>query len=330
MRVVILGAGALGSVIGAALREGGADVTLIGRTPHVEAVRTRGLTVEGLSGRRTVGGLQAEDDASAVRSGDVLVLATKSYDTRAALAAAAHLRGHIGAVLSLQNGGGKDEELIEAFGRGAVVGAVSLVGGEMAAPGVVRHTNNGGNWLGELDGGGSARVAAIATCLEAGGLPVQAVADIRSTTWCKLNQMVPAALLSCLTRLPMHALYMEDGLARLFVSVSREVAAIAPHVGVALEDYPGFAVKTVCTAPFEAAVESVKTRGRGMLEKRMTGVKVSTLQDLERGKRTEAEHIIGYTSRLAARHRVAAPILDLLYGVLRGMEAARAAAPSRT
>jgi 2-dehydropantoate 2-reductase len=329
MHAVILGAGALGSLIGAALREGGADVTLIGRKAHVEAVRERGLTIEGLRGRRTVQGMRAEADPSTVRSADVLVLATKSYDTRAALAGAAHLRGRLGAVLSLQNGGGKDEELIEAFGREAVVGAVSLVGGEMAAPGVVRHTNNGGNWLGELDGHGGPRVVALEACLKGGGLPVQTVDDIRSTTWCKLNQMVPAALISCLTRLHMHEVYLEDGLARLFVTLSREVAAIAPHLGVALDDFPGFAVKTVCTAPFETAVESVKARGRGMLEKGMTGVKVSTLQDLERGKRTEADHIIGYVSRLAATHRVPVPALDLLYGVLRGMEAARPVTPGR-
>ncbi len=324
-QVVILGAGALGSIVGAACAEAGAEVTLIARKPHVEAVRERGLVIEGLKGRRTVGGLRAETEPSAVRGADLLVLCTKSYDTGPALAAAAHLRGHLGAALSLQNGGRKDEELIEAFGPEAVVGAMSLVGGALVGPGVVRHTNDGGTWIGELDGQRTQRVGAIEALLRKGGLPVQIADDIRSATFCKLNQMVPAAVLACVTRLHLHEIYLEDHLARLFVDLSREVAAIAPHLGVELDDYPGFAVKSVCILPFDTAVESVKARGRSMRDKGMTGVRISTLQDLERGKRTEAEQVIGHVVRLAAAHKVPIPKLDLLYRILRGIEAVRPA-----
>jgi ketopantoate reductase len=114
------------------------------------------------------------------------------------------------------------------------------------------------------------------------------------------------------------------------VELSREVAAIAPHLGVELDDYPGVAVKTVCVLPFDTAVESVKARGRAMRDKGMTGVRISMLQDLERGKRTEAEQVIGHVIRLAAQHKVAVPKLDLLYRIIRGIEVSRPASDARS
>jgi len=88
-------------------------------------------------------------------------------------------------------------------------------------------------------------------------------------------------------------------------------------------DGQGLHVKTLCSQPLDAAVESVIARGRGMQERGMTQVKLATLQDLERGKRAEAAHVIGYVVDLAAAHGVAVPKLALLYRVIRGVEAAQ-------
>lgn len=330
MQVVILGAGALGSIVGGYFADAGAHVTLVARKAHADAIRTQGLTIDGVRGRRSVRGLEATDDPASIESADLLLLCTKSYDTASALAAARHLKGRVGAAVSLQNGGRKDEELAQAFGAEAVVGAMTLVGGALVAPGVVHHTNDGGTWIGEFDGRRTPRVEAIERLYRDAGLKLEVVRDIRSATWCKLNQMVPAALLSCLTRLHIHEIYLEDRLARLFVELSREVGAVAPHLGVALEDFPGFAVKTVCMLPFETAVESIQARGRLMRDRGMTQVKISTLQDLERGKRTEAEHVIGHVVRLAAQHKVHVPKLELLYRILQGIEAVRRPAPAQS
>jgi ketopantoate reductase len=152
--------------------------------------------------------------------------------------------------------------------------------------------------------------------------------DIRSAIWCKLNQMVPAATLACVTRLHVHEMYQDRSLATLFVELSCEIAAIADRTGIPLADYQGFPVKTLCSQPFDDAVESVMARGRMMQERGMTQVKISTLQDLERGRRTEADHVIGYVVRLAAAHRVPVPKLDVLYRIIQGVEAAQRATAS--
>jgi 2-dehydropantoate 2-reductase len=330
MKTVIVGAGALGSVIGGYAAQGGGDVTLIGRTAHVEAIRTRGLEIDGVRGRHVIRDVRAVVDPREATSGDLLILCVKSQDTAEALASLAHLRGRIGTTISVQNGGRKDEELAEAFGQEAVVGAMTLIGASMPEPGRVLHTGNGGTWIGELDGRPSARVEAIADVFRKAGLPVEVHSNIRSATWCKLNQMVPAAALSCVTRLPLHQIYLNRGLATLFVELSREVAQIAERMRIPLEDFRGFAVKTVCSLPLDAAVESVIARGRAMVEQGMTQVKISTLQDLERGKVTEADHTIGHVVRLAAKLGLAVPKVEVLYRLIQGIERAQqAAGPER-
>jgi 2-dehydropantoate 2-reductase len=329
VKTVITGAGALGSVLGGYFAQAGTDVTLIARQPHVEAIRARGLAIDGRRGPQIVRNLRAVVDPAEVQSADLLIMCVKSQDNQQALASLRHLRGKIGAAISVQNGGRKDEDLAEAFGWNTVVGATTIVGASMPEPGHVLHTNDGGTWIGEFDGKPSARVEAIADLFRKADLPIEVRHDIRTAIWCKLNQMVPAAALSCVTHLCIHQLYLDRGLATLFVELSREVAQIAQRLGIPLADLRGFAVKTVCDSPFEEAVESVVARGQAMVEQGMTQVKISTLQDLERGKPTEADQVIGHVVRLAAQHGVAVPKLDLLYRVIQGTEVSQRALPPR-
>lgn len=322
MRVVVAGAGALGSLLGGYLAEAGAEVTLLARPAHAEAIRAGGLTVEGIRGRRVIGGLRILDGPHAVRSADLLIVAAKSFDTPDLLGSLAHLRGETGAALSVQNGGGKDEVLATALGTEAVVGAATIVGAAMPEPGRVLHTNDGATWIGELDGRPSERTGRIAALFRQAGLRIEVVPDIRSATWCKLNQMVPAAALSLVTRLRLHEIYQQPDLAALFVELSLEVAGVAGRLGIPLGDFEGFPVKTLCSLPRAAAVDSVQARGRGMQERGLTQVRISTLQDLLRGRRTEAEQTIGYVLELGARQGVPLPMLTVFYRAIRGMEAA--------
>lgn len=316
-------------MLGGYFAQAGTDVTLIARQPHVGAIRARGLVIDGRRGPQIVRNLRAAVDPSAVESADLLIMCVKSQDNQQALASLRHLRGKIGAAISVQNGGRKDEDLAEAFGWDAVVGATTIVGASMPEPGHVLHTNDGGTWIGEFDGKPSARVEAIADLFRKADLPIEVRPDIRTAIWCKLNQMVPAAALSCVTRLCIHQLYLDRGLATLFVELSREVAQIAERLGIPLADLRGFAVKTVCDSPFEEAVESVVARGRAMQAQGMTHVKISTLQDLERGKPTEADQVIGHVVRLATEVGVTVPKLELLYRVIQGTEASQRALPPR-
>jgi 2-dehydropantoate 2-reductase len=329
VRVVIAGAGALGSVLGGYFARSGAKVTLLARQAHAEAIRCEGLRIGGVRGEQVVRDLQAVSEPAEITSADLFILAVKSYDTAQTMASLAHIRDRVGTAISIQNGAQKDEVLGEALGRDVVVGAATIVGAAMPEPGRVLHTGEGSTWLGEFDGQRSARVEAIADLFRRSGLSIEVREDIRSAIWCKLNQMVPAATLACVTRLPLHQIYQSRGLAALFVELSHEVARVAERMGIPLVDCQGIPVRTLCSQSFDQAVESILARGRTMEARGMTEVRISTLQDLERGRRTEADDTIGHVVRLAAAHNVSLPTLTLLFRVIQGIEASQQSTAGR-
>jgi 2-dehydropantoate 2-reductase len=319
MRTVILGAGGLGGVLGGMLAAAGADVTLVARPAQTRALRRHGLTLVGATERHGIR-VPITADAGGVRAADLFILAVKTYDTAAALAAVAHLRGHVRIALSFQNGLLKDEALAGAFGPDVVCGAVTMVGGIRERPTRFRYTLPGVTYVGELDGRISGRVEAVAALLTKGGFTVEATPHARAATWAKLNQMVPAATLSCLTRLAYYRLCTTERLARLFVTISRECALVGEALGYPLMDFPGFEVRTLAALPFDDAVAFLRARGSRLEAQGLTRVRISTLQDLDRGRRTELPDVVGPVLAAAAREKVPVPALATLAEVLLGLE----------
>src|SRR4030095_8237989 len=112
MRVLIAGAGALGSVFGGFLRKAGLDVTLLGRAVHLDAIAERGLSIDGIWGCHHVDGFAIATDAAALNgSFDAILLPVKSYDTGTIATGVAPLLAADGVVISLQNGLGNVETL---------------------------------------------------------------------------------------------------------------------------------------------------------------------------------------------------------------------------
>src|SRR6478735_1460909 len=123
MRILIAGAGALGSVFGGFLRRAGDDVTLLGRAAHLDAVARDGLRIDGLWGDHVVRGFAVATDPSTLRGPfDAILLPVKSYDTATAAAAVAPLLADDGVTISLQNGLGNVEEVERAVGLERALG----------------------------------------------------------------------------------------------------------------------------------------------------------------------------------------------------------------
>ena len=322
MHTVIVGAGGLGSVVGGYLAKAGYPVTLIARPAHVRAIRDNGLEIAGLDGRHLVREVQATDNPKTVTTAELLILSVKTYDADEALKGVAHLSGRVRCALSLQNGILKDKALGVIFGLESVIGATTMIGATLAGPGRVLYTAPAITYVGEFDRRESDRVRAVAEMFGKAGLRIQAAADIRSATWCKLNTILPSASLSVLTRLEFHRVLKNRTLAALYVELARECAQLAKAKGIPLNDFPGFEVKTVCEAPMEEAAAFLQEQGRRMEEAGMTNVKISMLQDIERGKRTEVEAIIGYVVREAARLEIQVPKIDLIYRLVKGVSEA--------
>ena len=118
MRLLIMGAGSLGSVVGGLMAKSGHEVTLVGRAPHMEAIRRNGLRITGIWGEHLVSNLTAATDTSACTSGnyDLILVTVKSYDTAVAAETIAPLMGDETLVCSYQNGLGNVECLADAVG----------------------------------------------------------------------------------------------------------------------------------------------------------------------------------------------------------------------
>ena len=321
-RVVVVGAGSLGTVYGAALARAGLDVQLLAREAHARAIQSRGAVTVDSFGERWDVPLRADWRPERIEPAEIVVLLTKTPDTAAALAGLPQLRDDVRLAVSFQNGVAKNDELGAWCGHDAVVGAVAMVGGTLLAPGHVQHTMNGPSFLGELDGTRSERVERLASLLESGGLPAVVTDRISSVEWSKLVHASPTTALPALTGLHLHEIFVTPQLAGLYVDLVREGFAVAAAVGVDLDDWGSlFPVRTVATASADAALDVVLGHGRRLVEAGMTEITVSMLQSVRSRRRLEVEAIQGHLCREGARLGVATPGTELCYRILAGMDA---------
>lgn len=236
MKVLVMGAGALGSILGGFLARAGHDVTLIGRAPHMEAIAAHGLKVTGIWGEHTIAGLTTVCDAeeAAEKDYDVVFIAVKSYDTQRAVAAIAPLLGPETLVCSYQNGLGNAETIAKAVGAERVVEAMVIFGVQIPEPGhvdvtvIARPTA-----LGVYEGGpNAARAASLARALDDAGLPTEFSDNIGAELWRKVAYNSALNPLCALLDVPYGALpdmpetraVMEDIVAELYaVAVARDV-----------------------------------------------------------------------------------------------------------
>jgi 2-dehydropantoate 2-reductase len=175
MKIVILGAGALGTVLGAHLARDGEEVTLIARGQRAAYLQEHGATITGLVDFTVP--VRVVTDPSQVHNADVLIVTVKTYDMASALASVKHI--DVGSVLSIQNGVLKNEQLAQTFGWEKVLGATASIGGEVLPTGVVCFTANQGLYLGELPEGISARVQTLGDTLERVGIVAKVTPSIQ-------------------------------------------------------------------------------------------------------------------------------------------------------
>jgi 2-dehydropantoate 2-reductase len=187
MKIAIIGTGAMGSVYAGILGDGGNEVWAVDVwAEHVEAMRTRGLTVEGASGRRTVH-VQATSDPADVGLCDLVVISTKAGDVEGAAVAAKALLGPDTVVLPIQNGLGSADRIAAILGEERVaIGVVGGFGASMVGPGHVHHNGWELVRLGERHGAATERIRRIAKTWADAGFRVQVYDDVDQLVWEKL------------------------------------------------------------------------------------------------------------------------------------------------
>jgi 2-dehydropantoate 2-reductase len=314
MQIVILGAGALGSILGGHLARAGEEVTLIARGPRAAYVQHHGLTITGLADFTAPVAVTTQPQT--VHEADVLVVAVKTYDTEPALASVRHLQ--VGSVLSIQNGVLKDAQVAHTFGWDRTLGAATFLSGEVTSAGPVRFTFNASLVLGELPAGMSARVQTLVSALVKAGICAEAVPQIQTVEWSKyalfLSWMAPAVL----TRLASCKFQSHPDTAVVVAQLVRETGLLAAQLGIPLEDREPLPVKTLCSVPLVEAVATIRHFGT-VREVRAPAHKHAALQDLERGRRLEVEETLGYAIRKGAELGIPLPTMDTCYRLIAGI-----------
>jgi 2-dehydropantoate 2-reductase len=292
MDVVVFGAGSLGSLVGGLLaREH--DVTLVGREPHVSAVREAGLRIEGEIETTVYPAARLEAPAAT----DLAVVCVKAFDTPAAADALADV--DLGVCCSLQNGMGNEATLAGRV-EAPVLAGTCTYGALRPDPGVVRCTGVGEVVLGARAGGPSEVADRVGSAFEAAGIVTTVAGDMPRRLWEKLAVNAGINATTALARVDNGAL-LDGEAGPVAADAAREVARVARAEGVDLS-----------AAAAESAVERVA---------RATAANTSSMrQDVEAGRRTEVDAIGGYVLERADDHGVDAPVVETTTRLLRAWE----------
>jgi 2-dehydropantoate 2-reductase len=292
MRIIVLGAGAIGSLYGAKLAAEN-DVTLIGRAEHVAAINANGLRIEGLESQ--VVQVRAATAIETVGPDTLVLLTTKVPDSPAAAASLAPLVRDDTTIISLQNGLGTEDIVRDALGgRGVVLRGFTQFGGVFKESGVIDFLARGYTVIEQHE-----RSAEIARVFTAANLDCRVSPDIRRDVWYKL-------IVNCVVNPITAMMGCEVGgianpellpLKRLVIG---ECVAVAATQGVNFE------------TDFVREIDDFFRPSHNL---------TSMLQDLRRGRPTEIDYMNGAVAALGAQHGVPCPINQALTAIIKAMEA---------
>ncbi len=301
----ILGAGAIGSILGAHLVRAGHRVAMLARGARAAQLEAQGLRIRGLAELATPA-ITLRDPAR-LRSAATLIVATKTPGTAAALETLRHAQFDV--VASIQNGPLKYELLAAAFGPEAVLGALADTSGELLPDGAVLFTRNVNVMIGELSGADTARARALAQTIDASGVRAAATTAIMKLEWSKFCGWVGLMSLSVVTRAETWRYLADADAARLLARLVREMGTLAARLGIGLSDRAVLPAASLCAGSEDQAVASLMQLG-AEYRARVPQHRMSTLQDLLARRPLEVHETIGYAHARAVELGLGLPMLE--------------------
>jgi 2-dehydropantoate 2-reductase len=315
MRIAILGAGAIGSVVGGMLTRAGTDVTLVDQWPeHVEAMKRDGLRLSGTCGEHVVPvrAVHLHELQSVPEPFDAVFVAVKSYDTEwAAQLAAGYLRRPDGVVVDFQNGI-NDERVAAVVGRERTLGCVIVISAGMYEPGHAIRTDTTavGFKIGELDGRDTPRAQALAAVMGAVA-PTRVTTNLWGERWSKLAVNCMGNALAGLSGLGSAEIRLEPGPRRIAIQLGAEAVRVGRALGHEIEPLIGIDAQRI--------VDAAEGRGLAAVEAdlaaeatRRTGGRPSFLQDVMKRRRTEIDYLNGYVAQQGRLAGVPTPFNDAI------------------
>lgn len=312
MKICVVGAGAIGGLLGVRLAATGQQVTLIARGPHLAAIRAGGLRLVGEDGSETVARVAATDRIAEAGTQDLVILGMKAHQVAAVVRELPSLYGPDTMVMTAQNGipwwyfmgvagpyAGTRLDSVDPGGVIAdhlpverVIGAVVYPAAEITAPGVLKHIEGNRFSVAEIDGSETPRIKLVSEILRQAGFKAPVISDIRAELWTKLWGNLSFNPLSALTHATLVDICRFPLSRALAADMMREAQAVGEKLGI---------------------------RFRVALEKRIAGAeavgahKTSMLQDVEAGRAIEVEALVGSVVELGRITETPTPHIDAVY-----------------
>ena len=291
MRILFVGAGAVGGYFGGRMLEAGLDVTFLVRPRRHGQLAANGLVIKSQLGDVQLAAPSVQADSIGT-PWDLVVLSCKEFDLDGAIAAARPAVGPQTLVLPLLNGMGHLDRLDQAFGSERVLGGLCSIAATMDADGTVRHLNDFHHFVfGARSPGQQAAIDGLAGLLAPVRAQCRASADIIQEMWEKWVFLATLAAATCLFR----------------GSVGDIVTAGGRETILALLDE----VQSVAAAAGHAARPEVMERTRAMLTNAGSTLTASMLRDVEAGGAIEADHVIGDLLRRGGVAGLSLPMISL-------------------
>ncbi|MBD9662496.1 2-dehydropantoate 2-reductase [Variovorax paradoxus] len=317
MKIAVIGAGAIGGLVGAKLALAGEDVTFIVRGKNLDAIATNGFKLIGADGTEQVArNARATDRYEQAGPQDIVILAMKAHQVEAVANDVPKLFGPETVVVTMQNGipfwyfhnhggalAGTPVRSVDPTGlvaakipAGRVIGCVVYPASELTAPGVVKHIEGDRFPVGELDGSSSERVNRVSACLGAAGFKAPVLDNIRAEIWLKLWGNLTFNPISSLSHSTLVDICQYPPSRELAAAMMREAQAVAHKLGIEF---------------------------RVTLDKRIAGAekvgkhKTSMLQDVEAGRAPEIDALVGAVVELARLTDTPTPHIDTVYSLVK-------------
>jgi len=320
MRIAIIGAGAIGSVIGGLLSKAGEDVTLIGRKPHVDAINQSGLVLEGGSGRIVIQVNAAEDlDFKP----DLALLTVKAQDVVSSVTKTQRFLSG-GQVVTMQNGVQSDDQAAGLLGKENIISSVVTFNGQFLEPGKASYSipfSKTALLIGEPFGNKGNRLQTLSALLNK-AIGTDISEGIRAAHWPKLIWNLQTAV-PAITGLSYQDSYQYPEIRELTISLLKEGLKVIKAAGIKTANVPGFPME-----PIEAMARESLPTASSLLKKIAESLgKVpvlgSTLQSIKRGTSTEVDYLNGEIVNIGKKNGIPTPVNSLVVGLVHQIETTR-------
>jgi 2-dehydropantoate 2-reductase len=316
MKTAIIGAGAIGGLVGARLALAGEEVTFLVRGANLQAIRQNGIKLVEADGREQVSRqVAASSDYAAAGVHDVVILAMKAHQVEAVLPQLHHLIGPDTVIVPMQNGipfwyfhehGGAlagtpvrsvdpQAALLAGIPLRQVLGCVVYPASELVAPGVIHHIEGERFPIGELDGTISERATRVSELFARAGLKAPVLDNIRAEMWLKLWGNLTFNPISALSHSTLVDICQFGPTRALATAMMTEAQAVANKLGITFR------------VPLEKRIAGAEKVGKH---------KTSMLQDVEAGRAPEIDALVGSVVELGRLTETPTPHIDTVYALM--------------